>query len=373
MRVLFVIFSLAEVGGAERVMSLMANYWAEKGRVITIADFEEGPLFYELHPQVKYLSLNLSISKHPNLLKRALNHIADYHKVKSNLLKEKPDLIISFSTGTNLIVLRSMFFSSIPIIVSERNAHSRYTRSSLLRHYRNGLYRKANAIVCQTQTMIDYFSPQIRRKCVIIPNPVPPVSDQLSPPEIALPEGRILFAVCEMTPKKIHQKGLDLLIPVFSNLAQKHPDWHLVILNDGPEKGALEKEIARHNLQNRVHLPGKAKDISSVFQNGDLFVLSSRYEGFPNALCEAMACGLPVVSFDCPSGPADIIRQGIDGILVPPEDEAGMRKALDELMSDQSLREAMGKRAVEIVNRFSVEEIMGMWEKLIHASNLFEE
>lgn len=371
MHVLLVIFSLAEVGGAERVMSLMANYWTEKGWVVTIVDFKEGKLFYGLYPQVKHVTLQLK-SKHTNLCKRIINYLHDNHKIKSYIEKEKPDLIISFSTGTNFKVLRAMYFSKIPIIVSERNVNSKYMRSFILKHYRSCLYLKAKSIVCQTQTMMDYFSYQIRRKSIIIPNPVPKVSDHIFLPDIDLPEGKILFAVVEMTPKKMHQKGYDLLIPIFSNLAKKHPDWHLVILNDGPEKAAIEKDMIRFNLQNRVHLPGKVKDIISVFKAGDLFVLSSRYEGFPNALCEAMACGLPVVSFDCPSGPADIIRHGIDGILVPPEDEEGLEKALDELMRDKCLRETMGKRAVEIVERFSVGKIMGMWEKLIYSTTMPE-
>ena len=230
--------------------------------------------------------------------------------------------------------------------MSERNLQPRFTKSIILKKYRDCLYLKAKAIVCQTKTMMEDFAlKKVNRNIIIIPNPVPTNSNNSRHPEVPLPKGKIIFSVIEMSPQKIFQKGLDLLIPVFSNLANKYPDWHLVILNDGPLKGAVEEQICRHNLQDRIHLPGKVKDIINVFRRGDLFVLSSRYEGFPNALCEAMAGGLPVVSFDCPSGPSDIIRHGVDGLLVPPEDHERLEEALEMLMTDQSLRESMSKKA----------------------------
>jgi len=360
--ILLTISSLSGAGGAERVMSIMANYWAEKGWAVSIITFDDGgkPPFYQLHPQVKYLAVNKKKKSGKNN-----SNFRKYIKIRKMLIKNKPDLIISFLTGNNIKILRYTLFSNIPVIVAERVAPVYATFSSKKKLSIRWLYPKAAFVVFQTQKMVDHFPQQIHRKSVIIPNPVPQIGEHISQPEIALPEGKLLFAIGHMSQKKMHQKGFDLLIPVFGNLSKKHPDWHLVILNDGPEKVALEKEIERHNLQNRVYLVGKVKNIFPIFKNGDLFVLSSRYEGFPNALCEAMACGLPVVSFDCPTGPGDIICNGIDGVLVPPEDVEGLEKALDALMGNEILRKKMGAKATEIVERFSMEKIMGMWEKLI--------
>ena len=364
MHVLLTITTLSGPGGAERVMSIMANYMAEKGRTVSIITFDEsgGPPFYKLHPKVKQIRVNTKI-EYLNVLGKIKSIFTRYIRIRQIYITEKPDVIISFLTSTNIKTLRYMLFSNIPVIVAERIAPA--TLSMKNKVNMRWLYPKASAVVFQTKNMIDHFPRMIRGKGVVIPNPVPYISNYILQPEIALPEGKLLFAVGHMSQKKMHQKGFDLLIPVFGYLSDRHPDWRLVILNDGPEKAVLEKEIERWNLKNRVFLAGKVKNIFNIFKAGDLFVLSSRYEGFPNALCEAMACGLPAVSFDCPTGPGDIIRNGIDGILVPPEDVEGLAKALNTLMSDEVLRKKMGERATDIAERFGVEKIMDMWEKVI--------
>ncbi|NLY39077.1 MAG: glycosyltransferase family 4 protein [Firmicutes bacterium] len=365
MKVILAIYSLAGAGGAERVVSIMAGYWAEKGWNVKIVTFDDGskPTFNRLHPDVQQRSLLSGRNNH--FIMRLLRYCFRYLLIRRSLVKERPDAIITFASGTNMKILRAMLFSPIPVIVSERNYYNKSSRSFFLRLYRNWLYSRARAVVCQTQAMKDTLPVRLQRKSVIIPNPVLKGNGGPTTPEITLPEGKILFAVGHMSRKKIYQKGLDLLIPLFSKLAQKHSCWQLVILNDGPDRHLIEKEIEKYNLKNRVFLPGRVQNIYSVFQKGNMFVLPSRFEGFPNALCEAMACGLPVVSFDCPTGPADIIRHGIDGYLVPAEDTAALEQALDRLMSDDELRRQMGRRAAEIVDRFSVEKVMAMWEELI--------
>ncbi len=368
MRIVLAIYSLSGAGGAERVMTTMANYWSEKGWAVTIITFDDGskPPFYRLHPAVKLVVLNLK-SKTGNIIGRIYYFLSKNLRVRRCLLREKPDVIISFTAKTNMKVLRAMLFTKIPVIVSERNSRTRVSQSFFQRKYRNCLYRNSRFIVCQTRAMRDALPARLQRQSIIIPNPVKKAGDQeLNPePPLPLPEGKLLFAVSHMSREKIYQKGIDLLIPVFARLAAKHSQWQLVILNDGPEKHLVVQEIARHKLEGRVFLPGKTKDIFSTFNKGHLFVLASRYEGFPNALCEAMACGLPVVSFDCPTGPADIIRHGTDGFLVPAGDTAGLEQALDRLMGDAQLRRQMSRRAAEIVDRFSLEKVMALWEQLI--------
>jgi glycosyltransferase involved in cell wall biosynthesis len=161
------------------------------------------------------------------------------------------------------------------------------------------------------------------------------------------------------------QKGFDLLIRAFASIARERPDWDATILGDGPERDALAAEIARWGLTRRIFLPGREPDAMGVLRRAELFVLSSRYEGFPNALCEAMACGLPVVAFDCPSGPVEIVRDGVDGLLVPAENVEALATAMSQLAGDPERRRAMGARATEISGRFSVESVAEKWERIL--------
>jgi glycosyltransferase involved in cell wall biosynthesis len=155
------------------------------------------------------------------------------------------------------------------------------------------------------------------------------------------------------------------LVRAFSRIAPEHPGWNLTILGEGPERTSIERQIDASGIAGRVSLPGREADAAGVLHRAGLFVLSSRYEGFPNALCEAMACGLPVISFDCPSGPAEIIRDGVDGLLVPAGDVEALSSTISRLIADPKRMRLLGQRAIEISDRFSVERIEAMWGSIL--------
>jgi glycosyltransferase involved in cell wall biosynthesis len=202
------------------------------------------------------------------------------------------------------------------------------------------------------------------RRVPVIPNaalwPLPMQAPRLAPELFCQSERLILLAVGRAS----EQKQFGLLFDVFHCLANQHPSWDLVILGEGPQRPALQNQVQEAGLENRVFLPGRAGNVSEWYERADLYVMSSRFEGFPNALAEAMAYGLAAVSFDCDTGPRDIIRHEVDGLLVPPGDVAGLTAALDRLMGDAALRQQFAERAIEARERFSIERIAGMWEEL---------
>jgi len=164
------------------------------------------------------------------------------------------------------------------------------------------------------------------------------------------------------------EKGFDRLIDAFSRVAGGRGEWSLVIAGEGPERGALEAAAREKGVADRVHMPGAVKNTRAVFEACDLFAMSSRYEGFPVSLCQAMAGGLPAVCFDCDTGPRDIIRDGVDGILVSQGDVAALAAALDRLMGDEGLRGRMGEEARKVTERFSTGRVMALWEDLLKKS-----
>jgi len=155
------------------------------------------------------------------------------------------------------------------------------------------------------------------------------------------------------------------LIQAFARCAASRDSWSLSILGEGRERRNLEILATDLGIADRVSIPGEVRDPGSILRGMDLFVLPSRWEGFPNALLEAMACGLAVIAVDCPSGPRDIIRDGMDGVLVPPNDVDALVAAMDRLMADHAERQRLGVNAVGVVERFGLERIMNMWDEVV--------
>ena len=160
------------------------------------------------------------------------------------------------------------------------------------------------------------------------------------------------------------QKGFDLLIRAWEPLARRHPEWRLRIHGSGQERDALQREIDAAGLGPTITLAGPTKQLGAAFSEASVFALSSRFEGFGLVLVEAMGKGLPVVAFDCPRGPADIVTPGHDGLLVAAEDVAGLTAALEQLITDPVRRRAYGEAALETARAYLPAEIGARWEAL---------
>jgi len=368
-------------GGAERVMTTLANAWAAKGWEVHLLTLDAGrcPPFYFLDPRVHHLPLAVSRppssangsynppGMQPPRLWKAFSKILTFGKVlfrarriRQAFIRLQPDLVISFIDQGNVLALLALVGTNIPVIISERVDPSKYHLGLGWNWLRKLTYPSADLLVVQGERIRRFFRGRVRDRARIIPNPVPRPPAPPAEGERSRAEP-VVVAVGRLVP----QKGFDLLLQVFARLAPRHPDWRLEIWGEGPGRARLEQQRQTLGLAGRCSLPGNHPCIYEVHARAGIFVLSSRFEGFPNALCEAMSMGLPVVSFDCPSGPADIIRPNIDGLLVPAEDAAELERALDRLMGDASLRAALGSRALEVTQRFSLESVLARWEACI--------
>jgi len=350
-------------GGAERVTANLTNHWALRGWDITLLTIApiKGDLF-DLHPTIERISLDLA-AESSNKLLGLWQNIGRIKALRKVLKQLRPDIALSMMTTSNiLLALASFGLASIKTIGAERTTPLRPSVSfiwSVLRKYTYGLL---GAVVSMSEDGRNWFQKNTYAKKVLaMPNPVtwplPLLEPQLYPPRF---QPRILLGVGRL----IEEKGFELLFEVFIELKDKYPEWGLAIVGDGPLRSFLEQRIKQSGLQNRVFLPGRAGNIGKWYESADIFALSSLYEGFPNVLVEAMAYGLPVVSFDCNSGPRDIIRHEIDGLLVPQGSKSDLTKALDRLMSDDVLRKKYSERALEVRERFSMENISEMWDRL---------
>lgn len=362
MRITLVI-STFTAGGAERVMAIMANHWAERGEDVTIITLSPQSMdWYTLDPRVKRVGLDvLSTSAH--IGQAICDNARRIIRLRRALRQTHSNVIVSFLGTTNVLTLIASWGLGIPVVISERNDPREYGIGLVWGFLRSAFYRHADAVVVQSCAIRDWVSelPGIKATYVI-PNPMRPMRSESTPAPRQHASAHAIVAMGRL----VEQKGFDILVEAFSRCATKHSDWSLVILGEGPQRTRLEAAAAELGIGGRVHLVGQVREPDTILKGADLFVLSSRYEGFPNALVEAMACELPVVSTDCSSGgPRDIIRDGVDGILVPPRDVEALASAMDRLMADQDGRQRLGKSAAEVVERFSTTRVMKVWDDLL--------
>lgn len=316
------------------------------------------PPFYPLHPAITHRPLNLNRHSN-NLMEQIVNNVKRIQVLRKAIKENPSSIVISSITKTNVFTLAAAFGLGQPIVVWEQN-HPKFSfEGDIWRILRSWLYPLASGIVLLTEASVPYFSRRVQGKSVVIVNPV--IKPILFGDVEKDPGGnKILLAMGRLT----EQKGFDLLLRAFSKISPKHRDWILQIWGEGPLQDSLEKLRDQLNLQDKVQFRGLTKKSYDIMQNADIFVMSSRWEGLPMVLGEAMACGLPVISFAC-HGPKDLIRDGVDGVLIPPEDVPALASGLEKLMNDEEKRRQLSVRSTEVLERFGLEKITAKWESLL--------
>ncbi len=367
MKIVFIISTVAEAGGAQRVAVNMMNYWASRGWEVVLITSDDGSRrpFYELHANVRRIATDdgREYAGLARALFRNIGRVLTLRKVIKRF-SSAPTLAIGEIIGIRAIL--AGLGLRIPVLVSE------HLDPAQLRRMKNGrfwaglrlcLYPLACKVIVLNEASKEYFHEGIQKKITVIPNAVPNLEtapDESDPTPSFTAHNSIVTLG-----RLVSQKRFDLLLRAFSEIKNKI-DGKLIIVGDGPLREDLERLSRSLGIADRVLFTGMMRAPWACLKDAMFFVMSSEFEGFPMTLVEAMSCGLPVVSFDCRTGPRDIIRDGVDGILVPPMDVEKLADAMLRLATNKELRSEMGNRALEVHSRFSMDHVMAQWEALVN-------
>jgi GalNAc-alpha-(1->4)-GalNAc-alpha-(1->3)-diNAcBac-PP-undecaprenol alpha-1,4-N-acetyl-D-galactosaminyltransferase len=348
--ILFVIPSL-KTGGAERVVSHMANYWVAQGKKVSILTFDKDYTpAYDLLPTIQLYPTDI-YKPSKNKLDALKNSLRRLKILRGYFRQLQPEVVISFTDDANVLCsLAAVGKRRFRLILADR-AHPLLFNPRPIWHFLKKMtYRLADVLVVQTAAVAQYYR-GFNVPIAVIPNPLP--KPQKS---VESYENQRIIAVGRL----VKEKNFELLIRAFARVAT--PNWEVHILGEGNERAHLTQLIAEKGLEKQVLLRGRSDTVLSDLTHASVYVLSSRTEGFPNALIEAMSVGLACISTDCPSGPSEIIETGQNGLLVPNDDETALAFALEKLINSVEIRKKMGKNAHLITEKLSLPKIMAAWE-----------
>lgn len=358
LRIAFVISSL-RMGGAERVLSLVANGLADRGHKVSVLTFqpEDTAPHYPLSPSIALRQLDLA-THGGSFLSGLGNNLRRIRTLRRQLRRLAPDAVVAFMDATSVLCILATRGLAMPVFAAEHIDPAHHDIGPIWTMLRQLSYPFATKVLLLTSGIDAYFSPRIRARCVVMPNPVE--VDCSGDPQLEL-HGQAVVGMGRLHP----QKGFDLLLRAFAKIVQQHPKAMLWILGEGPERGVLEALRDALGLSGRAFLPGAVTNPGPVLRQAEVFALPSRYEGFPLALCEALACGLPAVSTRFSVGVKDIAHHEENALVIPPNDVDVLSMALDRLLGDEALRARLAAAAPLILQRYGLESVLDRWEALI--------
>jgi len=344
-------------GGAQRVLVCIAAQWARAGRKVTIVT-QAGPEedFFDVPDGVDRLVAG-GLGASPNLWRRLIASFRRILLLRRTIRAADAPVVISFVGRTVITSIVACMGLSVRLIISERNDPSRQSLGWVWDILRRLLYRHADLVTANTTgalTALSEFVPS--DKLALVPNPVAvptAVGDTRRRP-IFLSVGRLTY-----------QKGFDVLVDAFARVARELPDWRLQVVGRGELQAALKGQAARQRVGDRVDWPGLVADPTPYYSSAEVFVLSSRYEGMPNALLEAMNHGLSVIVTDVSPGPLEYVRDGVSGLVVPADDPKRLAKAMVRLANDPALRHRLGSEAAACVEQLRPENVIDIWNRVV--------
>lgn len=351
MKLLFVTSTLGS-GGAERVLSILANHFCEIGNEVeVIALTNKAQDYYSLDKRIKYLHADIECGG---------GLVKELKWFRSHVVAAQPDCVVAFMEAVYEFVLLSLIGTNIPVISSERKDPR--TLGLLRKTLRWLLLPSAAAHVVQTRRIKDFYRKSIRKKTFVIYNPVDEKVWQYNPSENgkSLIREKRIVSVGRLYP----QKNQQMLIKAFAKIADKYPEYRLVIYGEGFLRKKLKELIIDLNLQDRVLLPGRSSNVIEEVAKSEIFCLSSNFEGMSNAMIEAICVGTPVISTKV-SGTDELIIDGKNGLLVEIGDIDGLTQAMNKLLSSKTLQRKFYQEEQAMSHIFHASCIVGQWQELI--------
>jgi glycosyltransferase involved in cell wall biosynthesis len=362
-RRLFLIHGLS-AGGSERVAVELTAHWAACGyptALVTLASAKDDR--FSVGPGVERIGLDcLGHSRGP-LAAIGANR-QRVRRIREAVAAFAPDAVVSFNDRTNVLAAMALRRRHFPLIVSERSDPRSRAREPIWSALRRWTYPTTDAVVIPSQGFLAWAESVANKAPVfVVPNACwSAAGDGGEAPHDSERETIVLGMGRFDRPK-----GFDLLIEAFAQIAPRWPEWRLRLVGEGPEREALLRQATDAGLGSQFEMLPWASDPAERFRAAKIFVLPSRGEGFPNVLVEAMAAGLATISFDCRSGPSDVIRSGHDGLLIETGDTFALAAALHRMIGDDAFRIACARRAQDVRDRFSPASVFAKWEEVLTA------
>lgn len=358
------VISSLQGGGAERVAATMAGGFVERGiRVTLVTLLAPQHDLYSVPVGVERVALDLREEPRgwTGLAGAMGRNACRLTEITATLREMAPQLVVSFMDSTNVLCVLACQRLRLPLIISQRIDPSHYDDGPAWRLLRRVCYPLADHVVSISHGIDRRFDwiPSERRSVIHNPHVRRPSGSDTAPLKTEPPSDRFVIAIGRLT----HQKGFDLLLRAFAEVA-RDSDWSLVVVGEGEDRAALEALRDTLGLQERVLFTGLLVDPFAWLRRAELFVLSSRFEGFGNVIIEAMDAGVAVIVADCPSGPAEIVEHGVDGWLVAAEDVPALARTMREAMAAPEERNRRAARASINVQRFGLERHLDRWQEL---------
>jgi glycosyltransferase involved in cell wall biosynthesis len=339
---------------------MLAGAFADRGHEVSLVTLtRSGDDFFLVDSRVRRLGLGLT-GDSPNRLHGLWANVRRLRALRRVVATLEPHAVLSFVTSTNVLAILACIRLPLRVIVSERVDPAAHHEDRIWAILRSVLYRRADAVVVQTETIAGWFRTRLWKgaRVIVVPNPVAPLSG--GEPDVRQPRPFILAAG-----RLAHQKGFDLLIRAFGAATARPRELQLVIAGDGPQGQYLRDLAAQLGLGTRVSFPGRVRNLSALMKAAVAFILPSRYEGFPNVLLEALAAGVPCVAADSPGATREILADGAYGLLVPPQDSKALAQAIERITTDSELRRRYSQAAAVAIERYRLDRVVAEWERLL--------